>query len=422
MKRILIMGLVVSVLLLILGAIGCKAPYDLSPLEVSPAVCLPGDKVTISTTVDYKGSEEYSYAADFLVNGVVEQTQNFTFEPNSSQLISFTVSKDEPGRYEVQLGELTSSFVVLGVSNFEVSPSNVYEGQPVTVTADLRNVAVTPVTYCCCLKCGGEEVKTRDITIAGSTTETVTFTLSKDTGGKYEVELLGHSYDLIVKKPANFVVTGLSISPNPVKAGKEATVTALVSNLGDIAGTYDLRLLLDGAVYHTASIELAAHDNYEVSMEVSRDSAGSYTVAIGDKKETLEVIEPVSRESSVLYREITGDSELRVINLLEYDIATILCSADEPLTPLLAYYVQSEDTVYSQNVRGGTYYFYVTTGWGWDEGAKKFLADTRYYRTRYALDWTETRTSYTRWTFTFRSMPSSEYFKELDESEFPKLP
>jgi hypothetical protein len=123
MKRTLSLSIVVLMLSFVIAAVGCAAKFELSSLEVSPKVCLPTNTVTVSAKLANHGNAKGDYVAKLLVNGATEQVQNYTLEPGSSKSLSFTLSRGKLGKYEVQLGELTESFTVLGASNFTISPS-----------------------------------------------------------------------------------------------------------------------------------------------------------------------------------------------------------------------------------------------------------------------------------------------------------
>ena len=143
MKRIYNFLIVVLMLFLAVGMVGCAPKFELSSLEVSPEVCFPGDSVAVSATLANSGNVKGDYVAELLINGVKEHLQNYTLEPGESESLSFTLSRGELGRYEVQLGELKESFIVLGASNLTISPSQALIDEPVTIAIDLQNAAET---------------------------------------------------------------------------------------------------------------------------------------------------------------------------------------------------------------------------------------------------------------------------------------
>ena len=364
MKQICNLLLVVLMLSLVVVAGGCGSKFQLTALEVSPEVCLSGDTVTILATLDFTGDVKSDYVAELLVDGAVEQTQTFTFEPQSSQSLSFTLTKGEPGSYAVQLGNLKSSFTVLGASNIKVSPDEVEVDQPVTVTADLQNVTETEVTYRCCLLCQGEEVEAKNITLAASSMDEVAFTLSQATSGMYSVELLGLSGSFKVLKPAEFVVFDFEVAPNPVKVGGMTEITAGIENVGEVEGTGEVSLIVDGMVEETKEVTLAAGAATTELFTLSKGAAGNYSLQIGAQQAELRVVQPVRLPTgTILLNELSsGKSDLKIFNERDLDVVVVLSSPEEPEIPLWAIYVRSGDYYTFGRIAKGTYILYFTFG------------------------------------------------------------
>ncbi len=322
----------------------------------------------------------------------------------------------------MQIAELATSFTVLEASNLKVSPSEVEVGQPVTLTADLQNVAETQVTYHCCLLCQGKEVKAKDITVAGSSIEKVTFTLSQATSGMYKVELLGLSVSFTVLKPAEFKVVSLDIAPSLVKVGDETTITTTIENIGEAKGTYNATLVVDGLVEQTRDVTLAGGATKPVSFLASKDSPGSYNIEIGEQGAILEVVQPVRLETGIIFRELSrGDkARLRIKNSIDLDVVVVLCSSEEPKVPLLALYVQSDDSYTAMKIRGGTYVLYYTFGEDWYDDSQKFLSRATYHQYRDEIHFKDSSRRYTIWTFDFDSADWADVYK-IGEDEFPSL-
>ena len=407
---------------LAVAAVGCAAKFEVSSLEVSQEVGLSGDTVTVSATLANIGGAKGDYVTELLVNGAMEQTQTFTLEPEASQSLSFTLMKGEPGRYVVQLGELTTSFIILEASNLKVSPSEVEVDQPVTVTADLQNAAETQAAYHCSLVLEGKEVEAQDITVAGGSTGKVTFELSQATSGTYNVELLGLSGSFKVLKPAEFKVVSLDIAPNPIKVGDETTITVTIENVGGATGTYNATLLLDGGVYYTSDVMLAGGATKSVSVVASKGTPGSYSIEIGGLEAILEVIKPVRLETgTILKRKISGKGKLEIENGSDLDAVVVLSSAEEPEVPLLAFYVKSGDSCKISGIKEDTYVLYIALGEAWDENSRKFLMDATYHRSKSEYKWVETKRRYNTWHFFFDPTVVAVYYQPVREDEFPVL-
>lgn len=422
--KILNLLLVMLMLPLVLVVGGCGAGFQLSSLEISPQVGLAGETVTVLATLSYSGDVRGDYEAELSVDGVVEQRQTFSAEPQSSRTISFHLTMEEPGSYVVQVGKLKTPFTVLEAADLGVSPTEVEVNQPVTVTAKLQNVIEDEVPYRCRLLCQGEEVEARDITMAGNSMEEVTFTLSPASSGTHQVELLGLSGSFRVLRPAEFEFTDFNLEPNPVGVGGVTTVTVRIENVGEVEGSYDLNLVVDGLAEETRPVPLPAGVVKTETFTVSRDSPGSYSLQLGGQQAELMVIQTERlANGTLLVDELPcGMCQLKVSNQGPYDALVVLASREEPGVPLLALYVRADDFYRVKSIGDGYYIFYFALGEDWDNNAKKFLNLAGCLRFADELHFKETGEALTIWTVTLGGeVGESSSCWTVPEDEFPPL-
>jgi hypothetical protein len=90
-------------------------------------------------------------------------------------------------------------------------------------------------------------------------------------------------------RPAAFAASGLTISPEEVAIGEAASIVVTLTNTGDLAGTYNLILKVDGTETDSVSVSLTGHQSTMVLFTLSRDAAGTYTVSIDGLSGTLDV-------------------------------------------------------------------------------------------------------------------------------------
>ena len=81
-------------------------------LAVSPPEVDVGEQVVIIATVINTGDTEDIYIAELKVNNTAEPVKKLNIAAGETQTLSFLVSKDIPGIYQVTLDELTGRFVV----------------------------------------------------------------------------------------------------------------------------------------------------------------------------------------------------------------------------------------------------------------------------------------------------------------------
>jgi hypothetical protein len=85
---------------------------------------------------------------------------------------------------------------------------------------------------------------------------------------------------LAYTRPAAFTTSALTIYPREVEAGEFVTIRVDVTNTGDLAGSCDVVLKIDGVVIDTKEVILTGKTVQKVAFSVARDVAGSFTVNI----------------------------------------------------------------------------------------------------------------------------------------------
>jgi len=79
---------------------------------------------------------------------------------------------------------------------------------------------------------------------------------------------------------AVFTSSNLSTSPSEVNIGETVTISVLITNAGDAAGSYEVTLKINGVVEATKEVTLGPGTSQEVTFSTARDVAGSYTVDV----------------------------------------------------------------------------------------------------------------------------------------------
>ncbi len=87
-----------------------------------------------------------------------------------------------------------------------------------------------------------------------------------------------------------FVVSDLSVTPNPAEIGQTITVTATVTNTGDAAGVFYAPLLVDGQAVGVETVTLEAGAEQALEYSYVATFGGSYDFVLGTETVTVEVI------------------------------------------------------------------------------------------------------------------------------------
>ena len=96
---------------------------SLQYLNVSPQQAGANQPITITTNVVNTGDEAGNYNVTLKINGQVEQSRMVSVGPLGTQPVKFTVTRAQPGTYNVDILGKSGSFTILGASSSTASSS-----------------------------------------------------------------------------------------------------------------------------------------------------------------------------------------------------------------------------------------------------------------------------------------------------------
>ena len=192
--------------------------------------------------------------------------------------------------YTICAGANPAEFTVsqLALSSTEINP-----GGQATIDATVVNEGGVAGTYEANLEINGTVVETRNIDVNAGSSGVVTFTFSPDEPGQYVVRLGGQQKTVTVTQPlapALFNITGLNVTPLRPSLGEPVTIEVAVRNIGDLAGTYEVAVLVDGVNQPARNIALDGSAAGTVSFSFTPETEGTHTAAIGQLIAPFEVI------------------------------------------------------------------------------------------------------------------------------------
>jgi hypothetical protein len=85
---------------------------------------------------------------------------------------------------------------------------------------------------------------------------------------------------LAYTRPAVFTASDLTITPKEVAIGETVTISILVTNTGDLTGSYGVTLKIDNVAVDTENVTLAGRASQRVTFTVTEDVAGTYAVNV----------------------------------------------------------------------------------------------------------------------------------------------
>ena len=104
--------------------------------------------------------------------------------------------------------------------------------------------------------------------------------------GEWEI-----SYVLPIVPPAEFRVSDLTVTPIEVEVGEEVTISARVTNIGEVEGSYTVLLKIDQVTEDTKTVTLSGGSSTTVEFKVVKEDAGRYDVEVAELKSAFTVKE-----------------------------------------------------------------------------------------------------------------------------------
>jgi hypothetical protein len=101
-------------------------------------------------------------------------------------------------------------------------------------------------------------------------------------------------------KEAEFTVTDLSITPSEAEEAEPILISANITNIGDLDGTYDANLTINGVITQTQIVEVPGNKtSVIVEFTVIEEILGEYTVELGGLNGTFKIKEAPPSASNI---------------------------------------------------------------------------------------------------------------------------
>jgi len=368
---------------------GCSNPatFTLSNLIIGPGEVALEEPVVISASVANTGGSEGSYNAVLKIDGEEQESKNITLAAGESTDVHFNVTRADTGKYDVTIGELTGSFIVVepaiySLSNLNVMPIKLTTSDQLFVSVIVTNTGGTEGIYDLAYNIDdGPDRNVSSLNLGPDDSMEFSFDLPAGNAGEHEISVGDLSSSFIVVEPIE--ISNLAIEPSKVAANEPIDVSVSLCNPNESEEVCDLALEIDGAVEEAKSIILAAGESKDVTFTVAREDIGDHDVTIGGISGSFTIVEPADLEISSIefepYHIVWPNEEVIIsvfvrnsndiegsrdvilyINGLEEETKSITLVAHE--LGSIAFSVSREDIgIYEVAIEGVSAYFSVAT-------------------------------------------------------------
>lgn len=170
------------------------------------------------------------------------------------------------------------------LSAFEVSPSEVRPGDPVTVTVDVTNLGDASGRSTVQLYVDDRAVESRAVNLDPDETTTVEFELSFDDPGRRLIRVNERSATsvTVLDHSAAFEIVGTDLKPESVAPGEQVIVVVDVRNSGKGDGHRELEVMVDSEVVDATAVWVPAGGQESVTFSHQFEAEGSYEITVND--------------------------------------------------------------------------------------------------------------------------------------------
>jgi hypothetical protein len=114
-KKVLAAGLLLLVMTIAVPLACTSAPsaqFEITSLDINPAEVTVGETANVSARVTNTGRAGGVYYATLSVDGEKIATKDIGLDPGSTQTVTFALSKDQAGSYEIVIGKSRATLIV----------------------------------------------------------------------------------------------------------------------------------------------------------------------------------------------------------------------------------------------------------------------------------------------------------------------
>jgi hypothetical protein len=186
-----------------------------------------------------------------------------------------------------------------GVGDLSLSPVKIYPGDSVDISIKVTNDGDLKGTFPVQLKLN-DKVFTEEVTLTGGDSEIVHFKFIPDNPGEYDIDINGEVSQLKVDAPlkADFALSPLILSSSETYSGEALSISALITNSGNLSGTTNVQLKINGMNAEIRAVSLDPGKSQEVKFSLAENEAGIYQAEINGLKTSFTVIEKAATADS----------------------------------------------------------------------------------------------------------------------------
>jgi len=182
--------------------------FEVLVLNVTPGKVIVNEKFTVIADVSNASKSEANYVVPVMVNGIADDRKSVLIAPGKSEQVQFTLSRSNPGTYEIRVGDKSASIevekslpAILKLYDLKVNMEQAAIGEEVVVTAIVSNTGGSPGTYVAELKINDTVEQAEKVILPPGVKYNLAFRVIKNSPGAYMVAIGDLTAQFTVPEP-----------------------------------------------------------------------------------------------------------------------------------------------------------------------------------------------------------------------------
>jgi hypothetical protein len=264
-----------------------SARFALYDLHLSRGTVAAWETLTATMTLRNWGMSTGTATVEVSDGGVPVDVFEVVLNASESRTVSRELTFPDLGQHEVRVSLLGDFPVRLAASVDVVEPYMVLIAPSKALLGEGFGVRLTSYS--------GEPIEGASVTCGAAvsiTDASGSATVSSDVSGSVPVTASHEGYDDVSRSveivdlgelPPEFLpeVTSLSVSPSTFSESESTTASVVVENMGSVAGTFEVMLLLDSGDHADEGVALAPAGSATVTFALESLSPGTHIVQVG---------------------------------------------------------------------------------------------------------------------------------------------
>lgn len=180
------------------------------------------------------------------------------------------------------------------VIDLHVSAAQPVYGSDLSAIAEVENKGILKTNYTARILIDGQDFISKEVVLEPNSPTALSIDISDLSAGSHVLILDNKEIEFTVYRPAQFVLTDLTVHPDLLLIGDTAAVNLTITNTGDLAGDFSAELLYDKIAVEVLFHVIDPGDTITLETLLQLDLRGPHSISVNDLSRDINVLAPAT--------------------------------------------------------------------------------------------------------------------------------